>query len=155
MSDTDYPSSSPSSHSSRRLDSSSLQSSESTDTLLMSRSPLSSRHGSSMSSWSPSRSISNSNNCPPSQTTSPVPFNPASPVALSLGPPSPTQHSQLPSPLWLLADLQFGKCVMPDSLPTSPVPGGLVNEIKTSDKDSSSSSEDEEVEAKRLKVDPD
>jgi hypothetical protein len=52
-----------------------------------------------------------------------------------------------------MADLQFGRCVTPISLPTS-LPTSLLTS-RASSPAVSSSSEDEELEAKRLKIDPD
>jgi hypothetical protein len=170
MSDWEYPSSSNSSHSSRRLDSSSLMSSGSSPTIHIS--------SGTMSSWS-SRSSS------PFQRFSPVPFSSVSNpvqenlVELDLEHFVSKLPSQPPSPPWLMADLQFGRCVTPTSPPTSPLPNLVENinshtltspptspfpnsaENTTSQwtspvvSDSSSSDEDEEPEAKRQKVDPD
>ena len=118
MDSPDYPSSSDSDNSSRRLDSSSLQTSSDTDTLMISRSPGSSRHCSSLSSWSPERQIS----------TSSTPLEPSSPLAeyeiivpsaISLPTSPAAQQNRSPSPCWLMADLKFGRCVTPISLSAS------------------------------------
>jgi hypothetical protein len=190
MSDTDYPSSSASSHSSRRLDSSSLMSSSLTDTLNMSRSPVSSQQGSPLSSWSPDRAISVCSSpvlSSPREPSSPTPTSPklgsvkldsptpaspepastpqltskkletpqssSPPPAISL-PVSPTKLDRSPSPCWLMADMTFGRCQTPVSLPASR-PLSPVIGLTVDDSDNSSSSSDEVIEAKRARLDPD
>ncbi len=138
--DSDYPSSSDSSHSSQRLDSSSLMTSSDTDTVMMSRSPGSSRHCSSLASWTPERTISVSSS--PLEPSSPLLLNPlksdspppttystSEPLAerhmtepspaISLPSSPAAQQNRSPSPCWLMADLRFGRCVTPVSLPVS------------------------------------
>lgn len=181
MSDTDYPSSSKSSHSSRRLDSSSLMSSGSSPTLHLSSGSIS--HNSSRSS-SPEflgyflkpvpRPTLNSPVSPSQRPASPSPDSPrpthlesvspvprtksASPKAtsppLAISLPLVSPESRSPSPTWLMADLKFGRCLTPTSSPISLVNvDSLVDDLISSS--SSSSSEDEAVEVKRQKLDPD
>jgi hypothetical protein len=88
-------------------------------------------------------------------TCSPQPVIPE----LNIDLPLPTSSSRSPSPCWLMADLRFGRCLTPASLPTSlPAsrPLSPVNQL-TADisSDDSSSEDDEAVEAKRQKLDPD
>jgi hypothetical protein len=81
-------------------------------------------------------------------------------------PVSPVRLDRSPSPCWLMADLKFGRCVtptsLPASLPTSRLLSPVVRLLRISTDavfpenfDISSSSEDEAVEAKRKKLDPD
>jgi hypothetical protein len=75
-------------------------------------------------------------------------------------PDSPQVLSQSFSPTWLMTDLQFGRCVTPNSPPII-LPFDLEEEIAeprtfpTRVASDTSSSEDEATEAKRLKLDPD
>jgi hypothetical protein len=150
MSDsTDYPSSSNSSHSSRRLDSSSLMSSGSSPTLHLSSGPMS--YNSSGSSSPEFLGYFIKSSC---KKRSP------SPTKISL-PPSPTWSSSSSPSVQLNpeVDLQFGRCLTPDSLPASLFIGLAEKDVSqpTSPAVSSSgsTSEDEAVEAKRLRIDPD
>jgi hypothetical protein len=163
MSDSpDYPSSSNSSHSSRRLDSSSLMSSGSSDTIHISSRSISSH---SSRSTSPeflgyfTKQVRSSRASSPVQASlvlpSPKELSPRipSPESISLERASSVIESPTASPTGLMADLQFGRCVTPISLPTS-LPTSLLTS-RASSPAVSSSSEDEELEAKRLKIDPD
>jgi hypothetical protein len=176
MSDTDYPSSSNSSHSSRRLDSSSLMTSSDTDTLAMSRSP-SSQHCSSLASWTPNRTIS--------ACSSPMlnsPREPSSPQLTTSLPPTsepldslylvnPSPVINLPdssaglersiSPCSQMVDLRFGRCQTPNSPPANQALSPVIRLTRianirgSSGNSPNSSEEDEAVEAKRQKFDPD
>jgi hypothetical protein len=151
----------------------------------MSRSPVSSQQGSSLSSWLPDRAISVCSS--PREPSSPTPTSPklgsvkldsptlaspepastlqltskkletpqssSPPPAISL-PVSPTKLDRSPSPCWLMADMTFGRCQTPVSLPASR-PLSPVIGLTVDDSDNSSSSSDEVIEAKRARLDPD
>jgi hypothetical protein len=79
---------------------------------------------------------------------------------INLPPTSLEDISRAPSPTWMMADLKFGRCMTPSSLPASPqidLPLEMANATGNINRSSSSSSssDDEAVEAKRLKMDPD
>jgi hypothetical protein len=196
MSDSpDYPSSSNSSHSSRRLDSSSLMSSGSSPIIHVSSgsiSGVSSRSSSPVflgyfpkqpaSRKRPLSPAQDNNRLPspartmsatPSQATlspatpslvtanpamsSPATSNPAtlSPARISPDRNNSSSTEDQPNPMF---DVLFGRCVTPGSPPTNSLliePTAMVSLPTPTSPASSSSSEDEIAEAKRLKSDPD